>query len=171
MSKEEKEEEAEEEAKPVRAAVTPVIKRREAKAARPVWRVAEPVKEMPKKPSPKTVKGKIAAIQKATGKIYSGARAIQSDANRVQSDIKGKTEVFRKAVADIHSSVRVLESAIGDHMKKHQDAVSAMQSAINEQTKENLEAVAAMQSGINKLQSDTNEQMRENQAYVRDFYE
>lgn len=170
MSEEEKEEEAEEEAKSVRAAVTPVIKRREAKAARPVRRVAEPVKEMPKKPSPRTVKGKIAAIQKAAGRIYSGARAIQSDAakrmkenqefaaavesdvKRIQTDIKSKTEVFQKVVADIYAGVRAVQSAIG------------------EQVKENLEAVAAIQSGINKLQSGISEQMRENQVYVRDFY-
>ncbi len=155
------------EAKPVRASVTPVIRRRKPMPVRPARRVAEPVKKMP---NPKTVKGKIAAIQKAAGMIYSGARAIQSDAakqmkenqefaaavesdvKRIQTDIKGKTEVFRKAVADIHSGVR------------------AIQAGINEQVKENLEAVAAIQSGINKLQSDSNEQMRENQVYVRDFY-
>jgi len=118
------------EAKPVRASVTPVIRRRKPWPVRPARRVAEPVKEMTKKPSPKTVKGKIAAIQKTAGMIYSGARAIQAGINE---QMKENLE----AVAAMQSGINGLQADIKDHMKKHQDAVAAMQSAISGQMNEN----------------------------------
>jgi len=131
MSEEEAEEVAEE--KPVRAVPTKKVPE-----AKPMRMAAMPVKEVLKKVSPRTVKGKIAAIQKAAGMIYSGARAIQSDAAKQMKE-------NQEAVAKIQSGVRAIQSAIRDHMKKHQDAVAAMQSAIAEQIKEN-------------------------QAYVKDFF-
>jgi len=150
MSKEKTEKEATE---PKRAAAMPAKK---VPAVKPMRRAAKPVEEGPRKVSPKTVRGKIAAIQTA-------AVTIQKDVERIQTDITGKTEVFKMAVSDIYSAieeqmkenqeaaatiqsgVRAIQSAIRDHMKKHQVAVVAMQSAIPEQ-------------------------MKENQAYVRDFY-
>ena len=151
MSKEEKKEEKA--AKPERAAANPVKK---VPTAKPMRRAAMPMKEMPKEPSPRTVKGKIAAIQTAAGMIYSGARAIQAEFPKqmkenqefvalMQTDVKRKTKAIQEAGAKVQSGVRAIQAAIG------------------EQVKENLEALAALQSGIA-------EQMEENQTYMRDFY-
>jgi hypothetical protein len=147
MSKEEKA------AKPERAAAKPVKK---VSAAKPMRRAAMPMKEMPKEPSPRTVKGKIAAIQTAAGMIYSGARTIQAEFPKqmkenqefvalMQTDVKRKTKAIQEAAAKVQSGVRAIQAAIG------------------EQAKENLEALAALQSGIA-------EQMEENQAYMKEFY-
>jgi len=102
---------------------------REAAEEKPARRAAKPVKEMPKI-RPGTVKGKIAAIQKAVAEIDSGARAIQA---KFSEQMKENQE----AVAKIQLGVRAIQSAIRDHMKKHQAAVADMQSAISEQMKEN----------------------------------
>jgi len=111
-------EEAEEVAvEPVRAVA---MRTKKVLGAKPMRRAAMPAKGMPKKASPRTVKGKIAAIQsqmkenqEATAKIQSGVRAIQSD-------IKDKTEVFQKAVAHINVGVRAIQSAISEQMKENQ---------------------------------------------------
>jgi len=93
-------EEAEEVAvEPVRAVA---MRTKKVLGAKPMRRAAMPAKGMPKKASPRTVKGKIAAIQS--------------------------------------------------------------------QMKENQEATAKIQSGVRAIQSAISEQMKENQAYVRDFY-
>jgi len=95
---------------PRRAAAMPAKK---ASAAKPMRRAAMPAKEMPKKVSPRTVKGKIAAIQKTAGMIYSGARSIQSDA-------KNQMKENQEAVANIYAGVRSIQSAILEQMKENQ---------------------------------------------------
>mgnify|MGYP001136891476 CR=1 FL=1 len=89
-------------------------------AKEPVPRVAKPVKKMPEKASPRTVKGKIAAIQK--------------------------------------------------QMEENQKAIAAFHAAVCAQVNQNKEAVAAIYSGVRAIQSAISEQMKENQAYVSDFY-
>jgi len=169
------------EAKPVRASVTPVIRRRKPRPVRPARRVAEPVKKMPKKPSPKTVKGKIAAIQKACANIYSGAREIQQS-------MKDQVNENQQAVAAMNANVKAKIEAINTACANIRSGAREIQQGTNEQMKENLEAIAAMQSGVNRLQADIKDhmkkhqdavaamqsaisgQMNENQTYVRNFY-
>lgn len=166
------------EAKPVRAAVTPVIRRRKPMPVRPARRVAEPVKKMP---SPKTVKGKIAAIQKACANIYSGAREIQQS-------MKDQVNENQQAVAAMNANVKEKIEAINTACANIRSGAREIQQGTNEQMKENLEAIAAMQSGVNRLQADIKDhmkkhqdavaamqsaisgQMNENQTYVRNFY-
>ena len=147
MSKEEKT------AKPARVAAKPARKAFMEERKR---RTAMPMKEMPKEPSPRTVKGKIAAIQTAAGMIYSGARGIQAEFAKqmkeneefvvlMQTDVERKTKAIQEAAAKVQSGVRAIQAAIG------------------EQAKENQEGLVALQSGVA-------EQMEENQAYVKDFY-
>jgi len=91
-------------------AVTPLAKK--ALVAKPVRRAAMSVKEVQRRMSPRTVRGKIAAI----------------------NDQMKENE---KAVAQIHLGVRALQTGIVDYTKKLQDAVVAMQSAISDQINEN----------------------------------
>jgi len=159
------------EAKPVRASVTPVIRRREPRPVRPARRVAEPVKKMP---NPTTVKGKIAAIQKACANIHAGAREIQQGTNAqmnenqqavaaMNANVKEKIEAIKTGCANIYSGAREIQQGIKAQVDENKKDVDMKLTNINAQMNENLEAVAAMQSGIN-------EQMNENQVYVRDFY-
>jgi len=89
-------------------------------AKEPAPRAAKPVKKMPEKASPKTVKGKIAAMQKqmkenqeAVATIYSGVRAIQSKINE-------QMKVNSKAVVAVFEGVRAIQSAISEQMKENQ---------------------------------------------------
>jgi len=100
------EEKAEKKVMEPRRAVALLAKK--APAAKPMRRAA-----MPKKVSPRTVKGKIAAIQKTAGMIYSGARSIQSDA-------KNQMKENQEAVANIYAGVRSIQSAILEQMKENQ---------------------------------------------------
>jgi len=104
------EKKAKEEVSNPKRAVTTLAKK--ALVAKPVRRAAMPARGILKKVSPRTVKGKIAAI----------------------NDQMKENE---KAVAQIHLGVRALQTGIVDYTKKLQDAVVAMQSAISDQINEN----------------------------------
>jgi len=171
MSEEETEEVAEE--VPVRATVTPVTRRREARAVTPVRRTAQLVKEVPQKVRAGSVKSKIAAIHRACSNINLGARELQSKSEdqvnenqnavvalqtrvksmqndikgktdalqtrvkSMQNDIKGKTDVFQEDIANFSSGVDTLRSDIKEHIRKHENALASMQSSIMGQIKEN----------------------------------
>jgi len=77
-------------------------------AKEPVPRAAKPVKEMPKIRHG-TVKGKIAAIQKAVAEIDSGARAIQA---KISEQMKENQEAVAK-----------MQSAVSEQMKENQEYV------------------------------------------------
>jgi len=102
--------EKEETVEPKRAAAMPAKK---VLVAKPMQRAAMPAKEVPRRVSPRTVKGKIAAIQKATAEIYSGARSIQSDAAKQMKE-------NQEAVVAIFAGVRAIQSGINEQMKENQ---------------------------------------------------
>jgi len=126
----------------------------EEEAAEPARAAAVPAKKVPTvKPMRRAAEPVKEVPKKVTPRTVKGkiaaiqkaAAGIYSGARSIQSDARKQMKENQEAVAKIQSGVRSIQSAIRDHMKKHQDAVVALQSAILEQ-------------------------MKENHAYVRDFY-
>jgi hypothetical protein len=130
--------EEEKTAKPVRTvakpAKIPTVKRTQ--------RAAIPAREVPRKMSPKTVRGKIALYQKTAAEFQSTAR-----------------KMLQSGVATLQSGVHDMQTAVGEQVKENLEAAAAMQSGVNQ-----------MWSAIEVLRSTFMDHVKTTQAYVKDFY-
>jgi hypothetical protein len=110
--------------------------------AKRTQRAAIPAREVPRKMSPKSVRGKIALYQKTATEFQSAAR-----------------KMLQSGATTLQSGVRVMQTAIGEQVKENLEAAAAMQSGVNQ-----------MWSAIEVLYSTFMDHMKATQAYVKDFY-
>lgn len=125
-------------ADPVRKVAKPVKK----PTVKRTQRAAIPAREVPRKMSPKTVRGKIALYQKTAAEFRSDAR-----------------KMLQSGAATLQSGVRTIQTAIGEQVKENSEAAAAMQSGVNQ-----------MWSAIEVLHSTFMDHVKATQAYVKDFY-
>ena len=102
--------EEEKTAESVRAMAKPVKK----PAVKRTQRAAIPAREVPRKMSPKTVRGKIALYQKTAAEFQSAAR-----------------KMLQSGTTAMQAGVRAMQSAIGEQVKENLEAIAAIQSGIN----------------------------------------
>jgi len=130
--------EEEKTAKPVRTVAKPAKKL----TVERTQRAAIPAREVPRKMSPKTVRGKIALYQKTAAEFQSAAR-----------------KMLQSGAATLQSGVHDMQTAVGEQVKENLEAAAAMQSGVNQ-----------MWSAIEVLRSTFMDHVKATQAYVKDFY-
>lgn len=130
--------EEEKTAEPVRTVAKPVKKPK----VKRTQRAATPAREVSRKMSPKTVRGKIALYQKTAAEFQSAAR-----------------KMLQSGAATLQSGVRAMQTAIGEQVNENLEAAAAMQSGVNQ-----------MWSAIEVLHSTFMDHAKATQAYVKDFY-
>lgn len=114
--------------------------------------IVEEVTKEVEKVSPDTVRGKIKAIMDSAVEFNAAAQTFQRS---VQAQVKENED----AVKNIHAFAPVF-----------QQSVAAFQQTVQAQVKENEAALAAIKSGVQELMSGIQEQVKEHENFVKQFY-